>query len=186
MPNRSENGVESIGPAVEVEVARYVAAREHGDAGSLATIEKRVLEICGATRVIATLLAIAGRYRAERVLLDAALEKKSQVLDSLLTAPRRVARVLGLVYEEDETGQRVAWAILQGPPSQAVRFHAGVSPQDICENHPEEPVWVWLAESVDSLVVLGRIEAPPLLQAGIEREMVFEGLVETEGETDVR
>jgi hypothetical protein len=113
--------------------------------------------------------------------LRAALEKKSKVLDSLLAAPRRIVKVLGLVYEEDGSGESIAWAVLQGPPPQAVRFHADVSPHEICEDHPEDPVWVWLVESPDGLVVLGKIEPPPLLHIGIETEMVFEGLVETEG-----
>ncbi len=185
MPHVPENNLELIVRAVEAELARYMAALEQGDIGARATIESRVLEICGGGRVLSILLAIASRYRAERTMLQAALEDKSQVLDSLLAAPRRIARVLGLVHEEVEAGEPIAWAILQGPPPQAVRFHADVAPDEVCEDHPEEPVWVWLAESADSLVVLGKIQTPPLLQVGIEKEMVFEGLVETEGEADV-
>jgi hypothetical protein len=162
-----------------------MTAHEQGDLRSLPVIENRVLEICGGGRVMSTLLGIASRYRAERTVIAAALESKSQVLDSLLAAPRRIARVLGLVYEDDALGEPVAWAILQGPPCQAVRFHSDLAPHDVCEDHPEDPVWVWLAESAEGSVVLGKIQAPPLLQVGAEKEMVFEGLAETEGETDV-
>jgi hypothetical protein len=185
MPNVPESNPELINRVIEVEIARYMAAHEQGDIHSFAAIESRVLEICGGARVVPTLLGIASRYRAERTAMQTALEDKSEVLDSLLMAPRRIARVLGLVYEEDEMGEPVAWAILQGPPCQAVRFHAALAPHDICEDHPEDPVWVWLAESADGLVVLGKIQAPPLLQVGVEKEMVFEGLAEIEGETDV-
>jgi hypothetical protein len=47
-------------------------------------------------------------------------------------------------------------------------------------------VWVWLVASSggnETLVVAGKIEAPPLLEAIVEKEMVFHGFVES-GEDD--
>jgi hypothetical protein len=173
-------------PAVEQELAKYLAAAEQSDARSMASVAGRVMEMCGPVRIAPVLLDIASRYRAQRMALQTALDRKSLVLDSLLSAPRRLAKALGLIHEKSEAGEEVTWAVLQGPPHQAARFHADVSPRDVCDDCPDKPVWVWLAESPDGLAVVGRIEPPPLLQAGVEREMVFEGLVHEEGETDAK
>lgn len=184
MPHRPEDPSDPILPAIEQEVANFAEAVKRGDAAAQAAIVGRVAALCGLDRALVVLLGIAGRYLAERAVVQAALNKKTLILESLLAAPRRIAKVVGLIRETSESGEEVTWAVLQGPPPQAVRFQAELAPQEVCSDDPDEPVWVWLAESADGLAIVGKIEPPRLLHASVEREMVFEGFVEEEKETD--
>jgi len=170
---------------LEAAVGEYMRAAAGRDRASMAAVESRLAEWSRGEPVVAVLLQLASRRTAELCAMQDAYAKKSATLDSLLAQPRRIAKAVGLIHDESE-GERITWAVIQGPPDQAVRIGANLSPEQICEDCPEHPVWVWLAESAQSVVVVGKITAPPLLQVGTQRAMVFEGLVETEeGESDV-
>ena len=95
-------------------------------------------------------------------------------IETMLAAPRRLAKVLGIVREQRD-GMEHAWATIEGPPPLAVRCAPDVDTEELCPVCPGEPVWVWLLESEGSVVVGGRVTPPPLLQASLGQEMAFEG-----------
>jgi hypothetical protein len=105
----------------------------------------------------------------------------------LLAAPRRIEKVVGLIRDEREGGGLDVWAVVQGPPHRAVRFHPELDPEQVCPDQPDEPVWVWLLESADGLVIVGKITPPVALLAGegLDRELSFEGIVEEGGHDDL-
>jgi hypothetical protein len=121
---------------------------------------------------------LIGRYYAEKGLYKSALHEKQELINTLLAAPRRVVKLLGRVTEcvADQTEQ--SWAIVEGPPYQAVRFSEDVDPDEVCAGLPEETVWVWLVESMGAMSVAGRIAPPFRLDNGMERVMAYDGPVE--------
>lgn len=135
--------------------------------------------------VVQMLLARLAVVEAKAGAIQAALAQKTALLESLLAAPRRVTRLLGLTRDcEDETegGQEVVWGIVAGPPVQACRFHRTVDPEGIWD--PDERVYVWLVESAQGAVIRGRIQPPPLVDVGLEQEVVFEGCLDGEVNDD--
>jgi len=175
--------------AIEEEMAHYDRALREGELRRIPEIEGRLVQRCGPENVLRQLLHYAARTRARMLAYQQDLEKKVRLIQRILAAPRRIGRVLGLLREgpdeQDaaEPGAEDVWAVIKGPPTQAVRLHPDLDPAEVFPEPVEEPVWVWILESADSLVVTGRITPPALLVAeeGLRREMVFEGLVE-EGE----
>ena len=165
---------------VAAEVAIHDKAVQEGNPAALPRLVRRVLEICGPDRALIALATLAARYHGEKSALKAGLDKKSRLLDSLLAAPRRLAKLLGVYREQVDARAEEAWGIVEGPPHQAVRLGPNVDPDEICPDQLDVPVWVWMIESAGTLVVAGRIDPPPLLLAGLEREMVFEGFAEGE------
>jgi hypothetical protein len=171
---------------VENLLSAMVQQIEQGEGAALPRTAAEIAATCGdPARGLMSVLAVAGQKVAESTRVKQAyLELKSQ-MQSLLASPRRISKALGLVYDLDGEGQTRAWAIIEGPPRQACLFAQDVIPEEVCEQHPDEPIWVWLIEAApQEYVVAGRIEAPLLLEAsgGPEREMTFEGFEPAEDE----
>jgi hypothetical protein len=171
---------------VETLLPMYHEAVKGNRTDEIELLHAHVADVCGMAHVVPVLMSLLGRLYAEKGTYKAAVEEKQQLIDSLLTAPRRVTRLLGRIEpsHDDQTDARghgqtdAGWAIVEGPPHQAVRFGADVDPDVVCAGWPDEPVWVWVVESMGVASVAGRIDPPLPLNAGLERIMVFEGLVE--------
>jgi hypothetical protein len=162
---------------VEELVPIYHQAVQDDRAREIPLLQQKVAEMCG-PHLTSILMNLIGRYYAEKSLYKSALDKKQELLNALLAAPRRVVKLLGRITEcvADETDQ--SWAIVEGPPYQAVRFSDDVDPDEVCAGLPEKTVWVWLVESMGAMSVAGRIAPPLLLNSGMERVMVYDGPVE--------
>ena len=169
---------------VEELVPLYHRAVQEERAHELPLIQQQVADICG-PHVVPILMNLIGRYAAEKELYKSALDEKQELIDRLLAAPRRVARLLGRIGDEVDDPAEPCWAIVEGPPHQAVRFSADLEPDEICAGLPDEPVWVWLVESMGAATVVGRIDPPSLLEVGMEQVMAFEGVVKG-GDEDVK
>jgi hypothetical protein len=170
-------------PELEAKVAAYGQAIEQGDSETRDRIFREVLVRWGHIALVEGLMVLAARARAENSALTSSLREKERLFEAMLAAPRRLAKVLGIVREERD-GVEEPWAVVEGPPHLAVQCVPDLNPEELCPDWPDEPVWTWLIESEGSLVVAGRITPPPLLQAGLEQEMVFEGFLEDEGVDD--
>jgi hypothetical protein len=171
---------------VEKLLRAMVQRIEQGDTAALPRTAAEITAGCGdPTRALMLVLRVAGRKVAESTLVKKTLDEARSQMKSLLASPRRISKALGLVYDVDDEGQTRTWAIIEGPPRQACLFAQDVVPEEVCEQNPDEPIWVWLIEGApQEYVVAGRIEAPLLLEAsgGPETEMTFEGIEPAEYE----
>jgi hypothetical protein len=170
---------------VQKELEVFCKAIEAGDQPGVIGVMNRLIERFG-SQVVEVLLARIAAAEGRAGAIEVALAKTKGILASLLAAPRRIDRLLGLVRASDDEGddeeEEVLWGVVAGPPVQACRFHERVDPEAIWD--PEERVYVWLVQSADGLVIRGRIEPPPLVDSGLEREFVFQGVVEEGDETN--
>ena len=170
-------------PSAESYIDAYSMAVQDGQRDLRLSIANDVVEKLGPLKAADQLLSAAGRLQAEGRVLREKLDERNQLLASLMAEPRRIDQVLGLIDEPDEQGGSQAWAVLKGPPNQAVRLSGHLDPEEICPDQLEQPVWVWLINSDGGLVVAGRIEPPALLSATPERELVFDGFADSLAET---
>jgi hypothetical protein len=159
---------------LDEQVASYTKAVEARDEAATSLILAQLLGEFGPRAlefVLASLVACRGENRA----LGAALTTKSALLNSVLAAPRKFMRLMGFVEEEG-----ACWGVVSGPPLQAVRFHPGVDVAALRTSleDDERRVWVWLVESAGGLVALGPVTMPPSVDAGLERELVFENVLD--------
>jgi len=166
---------------VQKELELFSQAIETGDQNGIIGVMSRLIERFG-SQIVEMLLARLAAAEARARAVEAALAKAKDLLASLLAAPRRVDRLLGLVPEH-ENGEVVQWGLVSGPPIQACRFHKDADPTAI-GNPDDERIFVWLVQSADGLVIRGRIDVPPLVDSGLEREFVFQGVVEEGDETN--
>ena len=167
---------------VQKELESFCKAMETGDQNGIVGVMNRLIERFG-SQIVEMLLARLAAAEARCTAIELALAKTKGLLASLLAAPRRVDRLLGLVPGgDDEEEEQVLWGVVAGPPVQACRFHEHVDPKAIW--NPGERVFVWLVQSADGLVIRGRIDPPPLVDSGLEREFVFQGVVEEGDETN--
>jgi len=162
---------------VQTELGLFCKAMETGDQSGIIGVMNRLIERFG-SQIVEVLLARVAAAEARAGALELALAKTKGLLASLLSAPRRVDRLLGLIQgsDDDEEEERGLWGVVAGPPVQACRFHKNAKPEAIWNS--EERVFVWLVQSADGLVIRGRIEPPALVDSGLEREFVFQGVVE--------
>ena len=171
---------------VEKLLSSMVEQIEQGDTAALPRTAAKITTACGdPTQALMLVLGIAGHKVAESARFKQAHQEVRSQMQSLLASPRRISKALGLVYDLDDEDQTRAWAIIEGPPRQACLFAQDVIPEEVCEQNPDEPVWVWLIEAApQEYVIAGRIEAPLLLEAsgGPQREMTFEGFEPAENE----
>ncbi len=174
----------SMAQRVQQRIEAMVQRIEEGDPEAVPRATMEISSLCGdAYQALQQVATVAGRAMAEKAAVEHAFHTTQSQLKSLLASPRRISSVLGLLHDQDEEGQPQTWAIVEGPPLQACRIASPVTPGDICDDQPDDPVWVWLIEaSPGDFVVAGRIDAPPLLEAtsGPEEEMVFEGFEDEE------
>ena len=63
---------------------------------SFPLLQQQVAEMCG-PHVVPILMNLIGRYYAEKGLYKSALDEKQELINSLLAAPRRVAKLLGRI-----------------------------------------------------------------------------------------
>jgi len=181
---------EEMAAAIEEELVAFHQAMEHGNRNALSEAVRSIAEICNhdTQQALTVVVILSARYLAEKGVLEVALQEQSERMTGLFAEPRRIVEVLGLIHEDGEDGERKVWAVIDGPSRQAVRFAAGVDPEEVCpEKEPEESIWCWLIEGAPgSMVVAGRIDPPALLRqaGGLENEMTFEGVVEEEGDCD--
>jgi len=167
---------------VQKELELFSQAIETGDQNGIIGVINRLIERFD-SQIVEMLLARLAAAEARARAVEAALAKTKDLLASLLAAPRRVDRLLGLVTDDgDEEEEQTVWGVVAGPPVQACRFHEKADPAAIW--NPDERVFVWLVQSPDGLVIRGRIEPPPLVDSGLEREFVFQGVVEEGDETN--
>ena len=176
MPRPRESQIRVM-EQVEELVPLYHQAVQDERVREIPLLQQRVADICG-PHVVPVLMNLIGRYYAEKGLYKSAVDEKQKLLDALLAAPRRVAKLLGRIDEQVDDETEHCWALVEGPPHQAVRFGADVDPDEVCAGLPDEPVWVWLVESMGVTTVAGQIEPTGQLEGGMEQVMVFEGLVE--------
>ncbi|MDM8008758.1 MAG: hypothetical protein QUV05_21685 [Phycisphaerae bacterium] len=165
---------------VQQELESFSKAMETGDPGGVVGVINRLIERFG-SQIVERLLTRLAAAEARVHAVEEALAKTRNLLDSLLAAPRRIERLLAVV-PEDHDGEEVLWGLVAGPPVMACRFHKDVDPEAIGD--PDERVFVWLVQSADGLVIRGRIDVPPLVDSGLEREFVFQGVVEEGDETN--
>lgn len=165
---------------VQKELELFSKAMETGDENGIIGVINRLIEGFG-SRIVEMLLARLAAAEARVHAVEGALQKTRELLDSLLVAPRRIERLLAVVPEHQD-GEEVLWGLVAGPPVMACRFHKDVDPKAIGD--PNERVFVWLVQSAEGLVIRGRISVPPLVDSGLEREFVFQGVVDEGDETD--
>lgn len=165
---------------VQKELELFSKAMETGDENGIIGVINRLIEGFG-SRIVEMLLARLAAAEARVHAVEGALQKTRELLDSLLVAPRRIERLLAVVPEHQD-GEEVLWGLVAGPPVMACRFHKDVDPKAIGD--PNDRIFVWLVQSTDGLVIRGRIDVPPLVDSGLEREFVFQGVAEEGDETD--